>query len=209
MPDPTTTRLQLWLTRLNAGDSAAREELFRHTAERLRRLARRMLQNDFPRLRQFEETDDVFQSAIMRLHRALGDVQPASLQDFYRLAGVQLRRVLMDLARHYYGPRGTGTNMQPQQPGEESAPAFEGECTTYEPGALAGWNEFHQAVETLPEDEKQVVDHVWYQEHSLPETADLLGVSLSTIKRRWMSARLKLQTKLGVAEIPDSEASGP
>ena len=41
---------------------------------------------------------------------ALNDVKPALLRDFYRLAAVQVRRELIDLARHYYGPQGHGAH---------------------------------------------------------------------------------------------------
>src|SRR5438093_1291991 len=99
MPDPSTTQLQLWLARGNAGDRTARDELIRHTCGRLHRLTQRMLQG-YQRVKQFEQTDDVFQTALLRLHKALEEVRPPSLADYYRLAAVQVRRVLIDLARH-------------------------------------------------------------------------------------------------------------
>jgi hypothetical protein len=45
-----TTCLQALLDRMNAGDGPARDELFARAYERLRRLAGRMLRQDFPRL---------------------------------------------------------------------------------------------------------------------------------------------------------------
>src|SRR5262249_38664228 len=138
----------------------------------------------------------------LRLHRALADIRPATVKDFYRLAGVQLRRVLVDLARHYFGPQGAGSNLQKPAEGASREPAFDGESTTYEPAGLVGWGEFHQAAERLPEEEKEVFDLIWYQEQTLPDAAEVLGVSLSTVKRRWLAARLRLQDLLEDEKSP-------
>ena len=82
---------QRLLVKANAGDDALREQLFRHCCERLERLARRMLA-DFPAVRRWEQTDDVFQNAAMRLTRSLQDVKPESVRHFYALAATQIRR---------------------------------------------------------------------------------------------------------------------
>ncbi len=65
-----------------------------------------------------------------------------------------------------------------------------------EPSSLAEWSEFHEAVERLPEEEREAFDLLWYQGLSQPEAAELLGVSPRTIKRRWRSARLLLHDAL-------------
>ena len=69
----TTTQLQLGLNLLRNGDDRARTELIAHACERLRTLTRRMLRG-YPALRSWEQTDDVFQNAMMRLYRDLVDV---------------------------------------------------------------------------------------------------------------------------------------
>ena len=61
-----------------------------------------------------------------------------------------------------------------------------------EPATLENWSRFHQAVENLPEDRRQIVDLIWYEGLSQPEAAAALGVSLATVKRRWAAARLAL-----------------
>ena len=53
-------------------------ELIAKATDRLLRLTRKMLRN-YPHLRRWEQTDDVFQRAAMRLYRSLGEVQPTSL----------------------------------------------------------------------------------------------------------------------------------
>ncbi len=61
-----------------------------------------------------------------------------------------------------------------------------------EPAALAIWTEFHQKVEELPAEVRDVVDLLWYQGLSQPEAAQALGVAAITVKRRWAEARLRL-----------------
>src|SRR5919201_1947156 len=103
----STTVVQAWIDRLRA--AAAREELLAATCERLRRLTRKMLR-DYPGVRRWEETGDVLQNALLRLCRALRDVTPPTARDYFRLAALQIRRELLDLARHYYGPQGQGAH---------------------------------------------------------------------------------------------------
>src|SRR5262245_40341419 len=104
-----TVRLQGWLERLHVGDEAALDELLRHAGDRLEKLTRQMLRAH-PAVRRWAETGDVLQGALMRLVRALRQVHPASLRDFFALATQQVRRELIDLARRFYGPQGLGAN---------------------------------------------------------------------------------------------------
>jgi RNA polymerase sigma-70 factor (ECF subfamily) len=200
-----TVRIQGWLDRLRAGDESARKELLNCACERLTRLTRKMLKG-YPRVKRWEQTDDVMQNATMRLYRALAEVRPASAGDFFRLAALNIRRELLDLAKHYYGPRGLGAKHASvrKSPGSESAPAaLDPSDTADEPSRLASWTEFHAQVEKLPDEEREIFDLLWYQELSQAEAAALLHVSERTIKRRWQAARLKLHEALQGA-LPDS-----
>ena len=81
MAEPTPTQIQSGIDRMNAGDAAARGELIGHSAERLRRLTRKMLQ-DLRRVRHWADTDDVLQSALVRLLRALEVVPLDALSSY-------------------------------------------------------------------------------------------------------------------------------
>src|SRR5688572_3766997 len=100
-----SVQLQSWLDRLAHGDLGARDEMLRHFCARLERLARKMLYC-YPAVRRWVETDDVLQNALMRLFRALQEVRPETVRDFFGLAAEQMRRELIDLARHFQGPQG-------------------------------------------------------------------------------------------------------
>jgi RNA polymerase sigma-70 factor (ECF subfamily) len=187
-----TTKLQGWIERFQAGDEAARDKLIEHTYERLRRLTRRMLKG-YPRMKRWDESGDVLHNALLRLLRALAEVKPATLQEFFGLAATQIRRELIDLTRHYYGPQGPGAHEEhaANADGPEGKPYDKPE-TTHEPSRLAEWGEFHEQVDRLPDKERQVFDLLYYHELSQPEAARVLQVSKETIKARWRSARLKL-----------------
>jgi RNA polymerase sigma-70 factor (ECF subfamily) len=200
-----STQLQFWIDRLQAGDEQARQEVLNFAAERLRRLVRKMLK-DYPGVGRWEQSDDVLQNTVVRLSRALREVRPPTVRDFFRLAAWHIRRELIDLARHYYGPEGLGAHHAthtPDRAGDGPAPpAPEATDESHDPGRLVGWGEFHRQIESLPEPEREVVDLLWYQGLSQAEAARLLGVTERTVKRRWAAARLKLHEALH-GERPD------
>jgi RNA polymerase sigma-70 factor (ECF subfamily) len=57
----------------------------------------------------------------------------------------------------------------------------------------------------LPAQERELFDLLWYQGLNQTEAADLLGVCVRTVKRRWQSARLLLGRALGEDVPPASE----
>lgn len=174
------------------GDQVAVDALLRHYADRLTILTRRML-GDFQRVRRWAETDDVLQNALVRLVGALRSVKPQTSRDFLGLATLQIRRELIDLARHYYGPEGIGANHDSQgQADSQHAAANEKSDIRHEPSSLAQWTELHEQIGALPEEEREVVGLVFYQGLSQAAAAELLGISVRTLQRRWHDALCKL-----------------
>ena len=192
-----TTQLQCWLDLMRGGDQQARERMIEHTCERLRLITRKMLRAS-PKLHRWEETDDVFVAAMTKLHRSLGAVQPETVRDFYNLAATQIRRVLVDLARRYYGPEGLGANYDTGAvgPDGENLPRYDQADFTGEPTSLMEWTEFHQQVESLPEEERAVFSLLWYAGLTQGEAAQALDISERTLRRRWRSACVLLYEAL-------------
>jgi RNA polymerase sigma factor (sigma-70 family) len=199
MTDQPTNYLQSCLDRLHDGDEQARKELLNSTCERLAQLTHIMLK-DYPRLKRWEQTGDVLQNAMLRLYRTLQTVTPESLRDYFRLATLQIRRELLDLVRHYYGPEGAGgkhaTNATSAVSEASRTPLNEPADVSLDPRQLAVWTEFHQQVQALPEEEREVFDLVWYQALAHTEAALVLNVSARTVKRRWQAACLTLHEAL-------------
>jgi RNA polymerase sigma-70 factor (ECF subfamily) len=150
----------------------------------------------YERIKRWEQTDDVVQNVAMRLNRTLASVTPESTRDFLRLAALNIRRELLDLAKHYYGPQGLGTLYRSTPDGESAvgrtgAPD-EPADPTLDAERLETWAEFHRQVDALPDERREVFDLIWYQGLSRAEAAELLGISERTLMRRWQAARLAI-----------------
>jgi DNA-directed RNA polymerase specialized sigma24 family protein len=186
-----TDQLQALLERTRGGDRSARDELFRRAAGRLERLTRRMLRG-FPGVRRWAQTDDVLQSALIRLLRSLEAVRPESVRDFLALSAQQIRRELLDLARHYFGPQGVGANHATNGAAGSSDGPPPAVDLTHDPCVLAAWCEFHRHIEELPVEEREVVSLLFYQGLTQAEAAGVLGVTVRTVQRRWQAALVRL-----------------
>lgn len=156
-----------------------------------------MLQG-FPVIRRWVETDDVFQAALMRLMRALGEVNVKSPRHFMSLSALQIRRELIDLARRYQGPAGLATN-QASHAGDDSndRDIVDRSDWSHEPARLAQWCELHEQIGSLPEPEREVMDLLYYDGLSQGDAAAVLEVSVRTVQRRWHSALMLLHDKIG------------
>jgi RNA polymerase sigma-70 factor (ECF subfamily) len=191
-----TTRLQTWVDRLRAGDRAAADELLRAVGGRLERLARRMLLG-FPNVKRWADTDDVLQGAVLRLLRTLERLRPKHVRDFFKLSAVQIRRELLDLARHFYGPEGLGANHASPPPGAVDDPVKVVPDLRDSSGELEKWQRFHEAVERLPDEEREAMALVFYHGSTQAQVAKLLEVSERTVRRYWQSACLRLNEEMG------------
>jgi RNA polymerase sigma-70 factor (ECF subfamily) len=200
-----TGQLEGWIQRLKSGDESARNELLNCAYDRMVRLTRKMLRS-YPRVHRWEETSDVMQNAALRLHRSLAEVHPANVIEFLRLAALNIRRELLDLAKHYYGPEGQGANYASQERNPDSSGSNWMERNAGDagddPGQLAAWTEFHRQVDQLPDEEHEIFDLLWYQGLTQAEAGALLNISERTVKRRWQSARLLLHDRLK-GQLPD------
>ena len=127
------------LERHRAGDASARDGLIRLAQGRFVALARAMLRR-YPHVRRWEQTDDLLQAALMRLHRSLAEVRPETVRHFDNLAATQIRRELIDLARSYHGPEGLGANHHTDgtDPGGRLAQVADGVGQARDAGGVGG-----------------------------------------------------------------------
>jgi RNA polymerase sigma-70 factor (ECF subfamily) len=61
---------------------------------------------------------------------------------------------------------------------------------------LDRWEEFHAAVERLPDESREVFHLVWYLGADQKTIAGLVGCSERTVKTRWREAREAIRTAL-------------
>jgi RNA polymerase sigma-70 factor (ECF subfamily) len=187
-----TVQLHEYVARLQAGDRAAADAFLRRVCGRLERLARSMLRA-FPNVRRWADTDDVLQSALLRLLHTLQATKPESTRHFANLAALHIRRELLDLARHFRNrldrPAGAG-DADASAPDDPPDPGSAG-------GDLDLWAAFHEQVEQLPVEEREVVGLTFYHGWTQAQIAELFQVDERTVRRRWRAAALKLTEALG------------
>jgi len=197
-PEDDSKILARCLERLAVGDLKARDSVIEVVSDRLRELAHRML-GRYPGVRRWEDTDDVFQNAAMRLHRALGDMQLESPRSIMALAATQLHRELIDLARRHAGPSSYaanhGTNVMPQAAADDAPNQYIDHSPSSDTN-LDRWTLFHEAIGNLPEEEREVFHLVWYLGADPKTIATLLNCSERTVKYRWRSAREAVRAEL-------------
>jgi RNA polymerase sigma factor (sigma-70 family) len=197
MPDPSlhTTQLHDWFRRMHAGDRAAPEELLRAAGDRLERLARRMLRT-FPNVRRCADTGDVLQEAVLRLLHSLRQLEtaPASVRDFLGLAAAHIRRELLDLARRCGAAKRRGDVLL--HAGDSSA-GLGPEVQEDDPEELERWRRFHEEVEKLPAEEREVIGLRFYHGWAEADIAALFGVTERTVRRRWAAGCARLSEALG------------
>ncbi len=189
--------------RMRRGELEAAEVLVSSVYERLVCLSRKMLRSSSAVVQRWEQTEDLAHASWIRIQRALQD-DTLKLQDdmhFFRLAAKHIRFELIDMYRKHSGANGLAANYQSARlASNDSQQLNDGERfsanITGEPSRLAAWGEFHRLVEELPEQEKTIVDLLWYQGLTQQAAAKLLGVDVKTVKRRWRDIKINLADKL-------------
>jgi RNA polymerase sigma factor (sigma-70 family) len=197
MAEDGSVELQGLLDRLRQGDREARRLLLERACERLRRLAGRMLHGSFPELARRHEVDSVVHETWLRLLQALDKTEPPTVADFFRLAALKFRQVLLDMAqserrraqREVLGLSGTD--------GEGPAPsAASASC---DPARLALWTEFHEKVDTLSELERAVFEMHYYLDLPQAAIAQALELHPRKVSYLWIAATEKLRESLDAA----------
>jgi len=187
---------QDFLDSLVSGRQDVRTEIVERSCARMRGLVHHMLRGQFACLGRWEDTDDILQLTLLRLHRTLENIQPRTPLECYRLVAKHIRWQLIDLCRHHFGPQGIGANHQ-SGCGRRDEPLaarryIAATSESNEPASILEWTDFHECVERLPDELREVFDLIWYQQLSQQEAATLLDVSVRTIKRRWQQAKIQV-----------------
>jgi len=181
----TSTAVRELLLLIRQGQPGAMDRLFAHCLERLKILSHTLFRCRRD-LHRFEESDDLLQRSLIRMHRAVSHLQPESTRAFMALALQNVRWELADLAREMQ------RRQQTMSVGDLVSELPDPGTKAGEPESLQEWSHFHSLVGKLPEEEREVFDAVYYGGASQQEVADMLGVSDRTVKRRWRSAKILL-----------------
>jgi RNA polymerase sigma factor (sigma-70 family) len=188
----TTAVVQQYLDKL-AGDSPAEpivRALLEKSARRLHVLCSSWLFESYPRLTRPPlnvAADEMLGALVERLVKALREVRPQTVRQFFGLANRHIRWELNDLSRRL----DQQPHLAAMPPEEVAAPASSGS------GLSDCCHRMLEAIERLPEDEREAFDLVRIQGLTHTEASRILGVTPLTVKRRLNRGLRLLATELG------------
>jgi RNA polymerase sigma-70 factor (ECF subfamily) len=193
MPEENTTAIvQRYLDEL-AGEAPAEpvvRPLLDRAFLRLQRLCATLLYHDYPRLTHPPlnlQTDELLSAVVERLLKALREARPRSVREFFALAGQHMRWELNDLARRLDNQPVAVELREWQIPAPASSDS----------GLSPNGRRILEAIDNLPEDEREAFDLVRIQGLTYAEAAELLGVVPKTVQRRLDRGLQLLTERLG------------
>ncbi|HEV3259156.1 MAG TPA: sigma-70 family RNA polymerase sigma factor [Gemmataceae bacterium] len=189
--EPTTAAVQRYLDAL-AGDQPAEpivRALLDRAVRRLHMLCANLLYRSYRRLTLPPlnvQPEELLGAVVERLLKAMRSVRPQTVRQFFALVNQHMRWELNDLARRL--------DEQPSLVSLDSeklaAPSSSG-CVLTPNG-----RRMLQAIEQLPENEREVFELVRIQALTQVEVAKVLGTSSKTVQRRLNHSLLLLAKEL-------------
>jgi len=186
----TITRL---LDAAGSGDETALAQLFSRVYDELRGLAHHVREG---RANDTLNTTALVHEAYLKLAGSAA-ISPQSRAHFFAIAGRAMRQILVDAARRSLAARrGSGA----------IAVTYDDEAhaTPLQPAQITALDDALVRLAAFDARRAQVVEHRIFAGLTVPETAELLGVSTGTIERDWRAARAWL-----ALELMDAPLGGP
>ena len=208
--DHTTAVVQRYLNDLAGvrGDSPAEpiiRDLLAGAVNRLHVLCSSLLFRSYPRLTHPPlnlQADELLSSVAERLLKAMREVRPQTVRQFFALANQHMRWELNDLARRLDEQAAAVDLRDSLVPAPPDSSASQISPNT---------RRILDVIGGLPEEEREVFNLVRIQGMTQPEAAAVLGVSSKTVQRRLNRGRLLLAERLGdlrPARAPSAPAEG-
>jgi RNA polymerase sigma-70 factor (ECF subfamily) len=174
----------------SAGDGGALDRLVPLVYDELRRIARRARRREAPG--GTLQTTAIVHEAYLRLV----DQTRAAWQhqaQFFSIAAQVMRRILVDGARRRSAAR-RGGGVRPRVELDESLIAV-----PPRDGPILALDEALGTLERLDPKLARIVELRFFGGLTIPETAEVLGVSHATVEREWAAARVWLHKEIGGA----------
>jgi RNA polymerase sigma factor (sigma-70 family) len=189
--DHTTVVVQRYLNAL-AGETPTElvvRALLDRAVGRLQVLCANLLYRSYPRLTRPPlslQTDEMLGAVVERLLKAMREAHPRTVRQFFALANQHMRWELNDLARRLDEQPGAVELNEGLMPAPQSS------------GSALGpdGRRMLEAIDDLPEDEREVFGLVRVQGLTQTEAAGVLGVSAKTVQRRLNRGLLLLAEQL-------------
>jgi len=200
----TTAAIQSQLDRLARVDGAAQAEpivrqLLDRAAARVEQLCSRLLARSYPRLKRPPlnlRSDEMLSGVVERLLKAMRSVRPTTVRQFFALTNRHMRWELNDLARRL------DQDIVAVRLRESHAASPDHS----ESAVSSVTRQLLDAIEALPDDEREVFELVRVQGMTHDLAAEVLGVAQKTVQRRLNRGLQLLTAKLGELQ-PDAASS--
>ena len=197
-PEESTAAL---FSRINAGDHAAKEELFVLVYDQLRRLAGGYFHGKWAN--HILQPTAIVHEAFMRLMRAEGGFQDRA--HFLAVASVAMRQILTDHARRRNAAkRGAGERVTLNDEESESRAATvalaDGPSPDQHVVDILALDRVLNKLATLRPRQARIVELRYFGGLTVEEVADLLKLSRQTIEKEWRHARAWLRSMLAAAD---------
>ena len=201
-PSRTTADVQQYLKELAdlRGDLPAEpvvRALLARAVDRLHLLCSMLLRRHYPRLTRGPlnlDTQELLGGVVERLIKAMRQVRPQTVQQFFALSTQHMRWELNDLARR----------LDQREPHVELTEAVAGVPPT-DPASTSSnvrLSRILAVIEALPADVREAFDLVRIQGMTQPEAAGVIRCSVKTVQRRLNRGLLLLEEQLADA-LPD------
>jgi RNA polymerase sigma factor (TIGR02999 family) len=186
VPEHPTQPISTLLTKWRGGDQEALQALIPLVYQELRRIAQHHLKQ--------ERSDHTLQSTAL-VHEAylrLMKLRAASIENrahFLAIASRLMRQILVDHARgHRAAKRGSGLKLE-----FRDAMAFQQGSNVDLIALDSALNELAR----LDPQQSRIVEMRFFGGLSIEDTAQILGISRTTVKREWATARAWLRREVG------------
>jgi RNA polymerase sigma-70 factor (ECF subfamily) len=175
----TTAVIQRYLDELggDASSESAIRALLDRAVRRLHDLCAALLYRSYPRLTRPPlnlQTDELLGAVVERLLKALREVRPGTVRQFFALASQHMRWELNEMARR----------LDEQPAPVELLDGLVPDPVSSDSGLTQGARRIFAAIANLPEAEGEAFDLVRIQGLTQAEAGEVLGVSAATVNRR-------------------------
>jgi RNA polymerase sigma factor (sigma-70 family) len=180
----TTVVVERYLGELaGLNDGAPAEPVIRallaSSVNRLHMLCATLLHRNYPRLTKPPlnlQVDELLSGVVERMMKAMRKVRPTNVRQFFALANQHMRWELNEIARRL------DNEMRAEELRESAVGTYPATTMTSHVSPITA--RMLEAIETLPEGEREVFCLVRVQGMTQTDAADVLGVAVKTVQRR-------------------------
>lgn len=195
MEDGSLNTITLLLTQAREGDAKSKERLFHLVRDELHAIAEKQMRGE--RADHSLQATVLIDDAFLRLVSGDADISWQNRKHFYRTAANAMRQMLIDHERQRRAQRRGGGEhrriaVDPDMLGDRNL-QFD----------ILALDEALTKLAEIDPRQSEIVELHHFGGCSLKETADLLGISLTTAKAEWKTAKAWLHREL----TPHSNAS--